>query len=163
VLGVVGAGAQARIVVRALAGLRSVEAVWVHDVEASSASALVDLARKLGAAGHVAGSAAEVARRAEILILATRSRAPLLSLADLRRRPAARAHSRRDRERQPRARAHRRRRREVLRGDHPGRVGADALTIYAPVGLPWQDLALAWPLYQAVEQQAGGAVIDLLE
>jgi len=30
---------------------------------------------------------------------------------------------------------------EVLAGRHPGRAGSAELTVYAPVGLPWQDLA----------------------
>ena len=33
---------------------------------------------------------------------------------------------------------------DVLAGRHPGRSGSAELTVYAPVGLPWQDLAAAW-------------------
>jgi ornithine cyclodeaminase len=36
---------------------------------------------------------------------------------------------------------------EVLRGP-AGRSAASEVTVYAPVGLPWQDLALSWVAYQ---------------
>lgn len=51
---------------------------------------------------------------------------------------------------------------EVLTGRHPGRGGPAERTVYAPVGLPWQDLALAWPLYQAALAQGAGTGIDFL-
>ncbi|MYR60494.1 ornithine cyclodeaminase family protein, partial [Streptomyces sp. SID625] len=35
---------------------------------------------------------------------------------------------------------------EVLDGTRPGRP--EARTVYAPVGLPWQDLAVAWTAYR---------------
>jgi ornithine cyclodeaminase len=41
---------------------------------------------------------------------------------------------------------------EVLRG-MAGRTGESEVTVYAPVGLPWQDLALSWVAYQ--EARAG--------
>ena len=37
---------------------------------------------------------------------------------------------------------------EVL-GGRAGRTGDAEVTVYAPVGLPWQDLALAWVAYRA--------------
>ncbi|MEV6781749.1 hypothetical protein [Streptomyces sp. NPDC051098] len=45
---------------------------------------------------------------------------------------------------------------DVLRGDHPGRASATDRSGYAPVGLPRQDLAMAWAAYQQ------GQTIDLL-
>jgi alanine dehydrogenase len=33
---------------------------------------------------------------------------------------------------------------DVLAGHHPGRSDEQQVTVYSPVGLPWQDLALAW-------------------
>ena len=48
---------------------------------------------------------------------------------------------------------------EVLRGSHPGRTSPTERTAYTPVGLPWQDLALAWPAYQAAPT---APTIDLL-
>ncbi|MEV5749355.1 ornithine cyclodeaminase family protein [Actinoallomurus sp. NPDC052308] len=38
---------------------------------------------------------------------------------------------------------------EVLRGAAPGRTEPSEVTVYAPVGLPWQDLALSWAAYRA--------------
>lgn len=49
---------------------------------------------------------------------------------------------------------------EVLTGVAPGRRTDDEITVYAPVGLPWQDLAIAWPVFQAA--QGRGQVIDFL-
>jgi ornithine cyclodeaminase len=49
---------------------------------------------------------------------------------------------------------------DVLTGRVPGRRSAEEVTVYAPVGLPWQDLAIAWPVYQSAKQQA--PTIDFL-
>ena len=49
-----------------------------------------------------------------------------------------------------------------LHGDHPGRTHPAQRTVYAPVGLPWQDLALSWLAYQEAERHAIGLHIDLL-
>ncbi|MCO5974330.1 ornithine cyclodeaminase family protein [Actinoallomurus soli] len=38
---------------------------------------------------------------------------------------------------------------DVLRGVAPGRTDPSEVTVYAPVGLPWQDLALSWAAYRA--------------
>ena len=67
-------------------------------------------------------------------------------------------------ERQSRAheRAHDDVRREVLAGAHPGRRSRDELTVYAPVGLPWQDLAAAWIVYRAAVAHGRGVDLDLL-
>jgi ornithine cyclodeaminase/alanine dehydrogenase-like protein (mu-crystallin family) len=35
-------------------------------------------------------------------------------------------------------------------------------SVYAPVGLPWQDLALAWFAYRQAEHRGVGTQIDLL-
>ncbi|WP_433352076.1 hypothetical protein ACQP25_03520 [Microtetraspora malaysiensis] len=51
---------------------------------------------------------------------------------------------------------------EILRGDHRGRTEPDQLTVYGPVGLPWQDLALAWLAYQEAERRGLGVHIDFL-
>jgi ornithine cyclodeaminase len=52
---------------------------------------------------------------------------------------------------------------EVLQGDAPGRRHADEITIYAPVGLPWQDLALAWLAYRRALQNGAGLTFDFLD
>jgi ornithine cyclodeaminase/alanine dehydrogenase-like protein (mu-crystallin family) len=44
---------------------------------------------------------------------------------------------------------------DVLRGTAHGRTSDAELTIYTPVGLPWQDLALAWPRTSSRARQAG--------
>lgn len=36
---------------------------------------------------------------------------------------------------------------QVLTEERAGRQDSSQITVYAPVGLPWQDLALAWPVY----------------
>jgi len=51
---------------------------------------------------------------------------------------------------------------EVLAGRHPGRSGPAELTVYAPVGLPWQDLAAAWIAFQAATACGRGLAVDLL-
>jgi alanine dehydrogenase len=37
----------------------------------------------------------------------------------------------------------------VLTGSATGRTADEEVTVYAPVGLPWQDLALSWAAYRA--------------
>ncbi|MFJ9414193.1 hypothetical protein ACIRPT_08495 [Streptomyces sp. NPDC101227] len=51
---------------------------------------------------------------------------------------------------------------EVLRGAHPGRTTAAARAVCAPVGLPWQDLALAWTAHRRAERLDIGATVDPL-
>jgi ornithine cyclodeaminase len=50
----------------------------------------------------------------------------------------------------------------VVRGDHPGRTADTDRTVYAPVGLPWQDLAIAWTAYERAEGEGMGRRVDLL-
>ena len=51
---------------------------------------------------------------------------------------------------------------DVVTGEHPGRRQRAERTVYAPVGLPWQDLALAWSAYRRAAERGIGARIDLL-
>jgi ornithine cyclodeaminase len=53
---------------------------------------------------------------------------------------------------------------DVLTGVIPGRRSAQEVTIYAPVGLPWQDLAVSWLCYRhAIESGRGiGTDFDFL-
>lgn len=51
---------------------------------------------------------------------------------------------------------------QVLQGQVPGRRGADEITIYAPVGLPWQDLALTWAAYRRALDSRTGVEFDFL-
>jgi ornithine cyclodeaminase len=51
---------------------------------------------------------------------------------------------------------------QVLRGAIPGRQSDAELTIYTPVGLPWQDLALAWAAYRHALAAGQGSEFDFL-
>ncbi|MFF3503873.1 ornithine cyclodeaminase family protein [Streptomyces sp. NPDC003247] len=186
-LGVVGAGAQAELVLRGLAVLRGRRALVVHDTDAGRAAAF---AARHG--GGTAGSAAEVAAASDVVLLATWSRTPLLCLADTRagqhvtslgadepgkrelardlleaallvvdeREPAAEMGVLASAGLPPKAAAATLG--EILRGDHPGRTDPATRSVYAPVGLPWQDLALTWLAYERAERTGVGRRIDLL-
>lgn len=186
-VGVIGAGAQAELMLRGLTVLRGRRALVVHDTDTDRAAAF---AARHG--GRALDSATEVAAAADVVLLATWSRAPLLTLADTRDGqhltslgadepgkqelapdlleaallvvddrelaadmgalaaaglPAESADATLG---------------EILRGDLPGRTDPTARSVYAPVGLPWQDLALAWLAYERAEREGAGWRIDLL-
>ncbi|WP_410789332.1 ornithine cyclodeaminase family protein [Kribbella sp. C-35] len=186
-VGVIGTGAQAAMALAGLVALRPVDRLVLHDVVPERASEF--LARQ-GIPGVVVSSPRDVAAAAEVVVLATWSREPLLTAADVRpgshlttlgadepgkvelsadllagarvivddRALAARmgalgnvglsadtAHATLT---------------EVLTGAIVGRRSADDVTVYAPVGLPWQDLAIAWPVYQA--SKGNSRTIDFL-
>ncbi|WP_018568686.1 ornithine cyclodeaminase family protein [Streptomyces sp. PsTaAH-124] len=187
VLGVVGAGAQAEATVRALDTLRPRRDLVVHDLDPGRAAGF---AARHG--GRVLPSAAEVAARAGTVVLATWSRQPLLGLADIRegthltslgsdepgKRELAADLLRAavlvvdDRELAAAmgvlaaaslpASAADATLGEVLDGTRPGRPDAAARTVYAPVGLPWQDLAVAWSAYRRAGELGVGRHVDLL-
>ena len=50
----------------------------------------------------------------------------------------------------------------MLRGEREGRTRDDQITVYAPVGLPWQDLAVAWPVHRAATAAGTGLTVDFL-
>ena len=52
--------------------------------------------------------------------------------------------------------------RDLLRGEVPGRVKGAEVTVYAPVGLPWQDLAVSWTAYRAARAAGTGTEFDFL-
>ncbi|WP_019634305.1 ornithine cyclodeaminase family protein [Actinomadura atramentaria] len=168
-VGVVGAGAQAELVVRGLAALRDVRSLAVCDLDADRAAAF---AGRHG--GAPVGSPREAARDADVVVTATWSREPLLSAADVA--PGAHvtalgADEPGKAELAPDLLSSARVvvddvplatatgvlaggavagpavLGDVLRGPAPGRRSAGEVTVYAPVGLPWQDLALAWEAY----------------
>ncbi|TXS54547.1 ornithine cyclodeaminase family protein, partial [Streptomyces sp. uw30] len=181
VLGVVGAGAQAELMVRGLAQLRPYRELVVHDTDAERAEAFA--ARH---AGRAVASATEVAAAADTVLLATWARSPLLGLSDTREsqhftslgadEPGKQELSADllraallvvdDRElaasmgvlaaAELPASAADATLADVLRGDHPGRASAESRSVYAPVGLPWQDLALSWAAYRAAEREGLG-------
>ncbi|MEU9171023.1 NAD(P)-binding domain-containing protein [Streptomyces sp. NPDC048420] len=179
-VGVIGAGAQAELTVRGLATLRPCSALFVHDTSADRAA---EFAARHG--GQVLSSAAEVAAAADVVVSATWSRKPLLSLADTRagqhftslgvdepgkaelasdlldaallvvddRELAAAVGVLRSADAILG---------EVVRSEHPGRTSDTDRTVYAPVGLPWQDLALAWTAYGRAVREGVGRRVDLL-
>jgi alanine dehydrogenase len=51
---------------------------------------------------------------------------------------------------------------DVLAGKHPGRTSDAQVTVYSPVGLPWQDLAVSWHLYHLASVHGLGRRLDLL-
>ncbi|WP_350279031.1 NAD(P)-binding domain-containing protein [Kribbella sp. HUAS MG21] len=187
VVGVVGAGVQAGMVVRGLDALGGVEGLVVCDVDRERAAGFLG---ELGIPGVVVGSAVEVVGRADVVVLATWSREPLLGVADVRggvhlttlgadepgkvELSAELLRAARvvvdDRELAVRmgalgnvglgTEAAHATLSEVLTGRAAGRSTADEITVYAPVGLPWQDLAIAWPVYQSAKEH--GATIDFL-
>ncbi|MEU9050027.1 NAD(P)-binding domain-containing protein [Streptomyces sp. NPDC048384] len=187
VLGVIGAGAQAELMVRGLTVLRPHSELVVHDTDAERAAEFV--ARH---GGRVVGSPKDVAAAADTVLMATWARSPLLRLADTREGqhftslgadepgkeelaadllraallvvdhrelaasmgalaaaglPATAADATLG---------------DVLRSEHPGRASAASRTVYAPVGLPWQDLALSWVAYEAAQREGIGRRVDLL-
>ncbi|HEY3560247.1 MAG TPA: NAD(P)-binding domain-containing protein [Kribbella sp.] len=184
-VGVIGAGAQAAMVVAGLTALREVDRLVVHDVAPERAA---DFLAQQGIPGSVANSPQEVAASADIVVLATWSQRPLLTAADVRPglhlttlgadepgkvelsadllsaarvvvddrtlavQMGALGNVGLSTEAAQATFA------EVLAGTTAGRRASDEVTVYAPVGLPWQDLAMAWPVYQAAE----GPRIDFL-
>ncbi|GAB3675099.1 hypothetical protein GCM10027589_45200 [Actinocorallia lasiicapitis] len=179
-IGVIGAGAQAELMLRGLAELRSWAALTVHDT---------DGVRAEGFAGRHGGVVVEapgrVAGVADIVLIATWSRRPLLALADAR--PGQHF--------------------TTLGVDEPGKAelagdllaGAslvvddlalaratgvlhglpdvtavelrdvldrpasrDRPSVYAAVGLPWQDLALASVAHAAAVRGGVGTEFDFL-
>ncbi|MEV6504663.1 ornithine cyclodeaminase family protein [Streptomyces sp. NPDC051642] len=182
VVGVIGAGAQAELMVRGLGVLRPYGELLVHDTEMDRAT---EFAARHG--GRVLGSPKEIAAAADIVLLATWSRTPLLSLADTREgqhltslgadEPGKRELAADlldaalvvvdDRQLVESVGALTptdidSTLGDVLRGDHAGRTDAGARSVYAPVGLPWQDLALAWLAYERAERDGVGRQVDLL-
>ncbi|MFG3254815.1 ornithine cyclodeaminase family protein [Streptomyces sp. NPDC048172] len=187
VLGVVGAGAQAEVMVRGLDVLRPRGGLVVHDSDPERAAVF---AARHG--GRVLDSAADVARAADTVLLATWSRTPVLSLADTREGQhltslGADEPGKRELARDLLTSAllvvdHRELAAasgvlataglpagaaeatlgEILRRDRPGRTPTTDRTVYAPVGLPWQDLALAWAAYARAEREGVGTRVDLL-
>ncbi|MET8831918.1 ornithine cyclodeaminase family protein [Streptomyces sp. NPDC004610] len=181
-VGVIGAGAQADLMVRGLATLRPRTDLVVTDTDPARAEAF---AARYG--GRSVADAPEVAAASDIILLATWSRAPLLALSDTR--PGTHLTSLGadepgkqelaadllaesllvvdDRELSTQMGAPAAAGlppdttlADILRGTHPGRTTPTQRTVYAPVGLPWQDLALTWLAYNTPGSR--GANVDLL-
>lgn len=186
-VGVIGAGAQAELTLRGLRALRAWDRLVVHDTDPQRAAAF---AHRHG--GTVLPSPRQVAAEASTVVLATWTRTPLLHTDDLRPGqhltslgsdepgkqelapgvltsarlivddvalvaghgalagaglPASTAAASLS---------------EILRGQLPARTHDQEITAYTPVGLPWQDLAVAWLAYQQAETDKTGTTLDLL-
>jgi ornithine cyclodeaminase len=190
---VIGAGAQADLVLRGLAALRPVGSLVVTDVDPGRAAGFAARhGAALDAAAGTAPDARTAARPADIVITATWAREPLLDAGD----ETAGAHVTSLGADEPgkaelSAGLLKTARvvvddlalalemgalgnagldaghaagtlRDVLRGDAPGRTGDAEITVYAPVGLPWQDLALSWTAYRRARELGVGTRFDLL-
>lgn len=167
--GVIGAGAQATLVIRGLSALRPIDDLIVHDLEPERAEAF---------GGRTVATPQEVAAHCDVVVLATWSRTPLLAAEDVR--PGThltslgvdepgKAELAPDLLRAARvvvddvelaAKAGTTHAAatlaEVIQGAAPGRTRDDEITVYAPVGLPWQDLALSWVAYYQAARNATG-------
>jgi ornithine cyclodeaminase len=185
-VGIIGAGAQADMTLRGLIRLRTVERVVIHDADDGRAHRMAGVWQRAGLACQVVGSAREVAQSCDSVVTATWSRRPLLRLPDvrpgshitslgadepgkveldagllrharvivddldlamtsgalgsagLRREDAAGVLGR------------------IIDGTVAARTDAGQVTVYTPVGLPWQDLALSWAAYQAALRDGAG-------
>lgn len=193
-IAVIGAGAQAGLVLRGLAALRPVRRMLITDTDPGQAARF---ARRHGSAGtgiayEIARDAAAAAHGADIIVLATWSREPLLDTGDVR--PGTHLTSLgADEPGKAELSAGLLRGAhvivddvslavamgalgnagltsadaagtltQVLQGQVPGRRSAEQITIYAPVGLPWQDLALTWMAYRRALDTGTGLSFDFL-
>lgn len=192
-VGIVGAGAQASMTLHGLDRLRSIDEVVVYDLNPARAEAFALEHRHPGRHVHAAGSAGAVAQATEIVVLATWSTTPLLGLTDVHAghhltslganepgkqeldadllgastwvvddldlvaTSGALGSSGLDRSAVQGTLG------QVLRGEHPGRCSEEEITLYTPVGLPWQDLALTWHAYRRAEELGLGHRVDFLD
>lgn len=182
-VGVIGAGAQGRAQLDALATLRNLERVYVHDVDPEAAGALVEHARsRHGLTATTSRDSVAVAAACDLLLVATWSRTPVLTArqvspgthvtsvgadepgkVELDHDLLAAALVVTDDQALavgvlPRTDATLG---QILRGQHPGRQGDDDITVYSPVGLPLQDCVVAWHAYRSAVAAGVGTVLDL--
>jgi ornithine cyclodeaminase len=191
---VIGAGAQSELVLRGLSELRAPRSLTVTDLDAGRAA---EFARRHGERWGVPATVAKDPRAAvegaEIVVVATWSRRPLLHAADIA--PGTQVTSLgADEHGKTELSADLLEKARVvvddlplavelgalggaglgvehaagtlgdlLRGEVPGRVKDGEITVYAPVGLPWQDLALSWTAYRAARAAGAGGAFDFLE
>ncbi|MER5424412.1 ornithine cyclodeaminase family protein [Streptosporangium roseum] len=190
---VVGAGAQAELVMRGLAALRPLDHLVVSDLDARRAADFAERQAALsGTRCDVVSDAVVAAGSAEIVVLATWSREPLLRAGDVGAGVHVTSLGADEPGKSELAADLLRAGRvivddvplavamgalgnagltaddaagtlaQVLRGKVPGRRGDDEITVYAPVGLPWQDLALAWVAYRRALDSGTGLEFEFL-
>ncbi|MFI0348961.1 ornithine cyclodeaminase family protein [Actinomadura sp. 9N407] len=188
---VIGAGAQAELVMRGLPTLRDLGGLTVCDTDAGRAAAFAER-HAAGRPASVVADPRTAVKDAAIVIVATWSRRPLLHAADiapgtqvtslgadepgkaelstdllesarvvvddipLAMETGALGNAGLGVEHAAGTLG------DLLRGQVPGRVKAREITVYAPVGLPWQDLSLAWTAYRAARDAGAGQDFDFL-
>lgn len=182
---VIGAGAQADLAMRGLAALRPPADLLVHDLDPERAKSFAERH------GGTPANASDI-RRAEVVVLATWSRTPLLGLGDVRPGTHLTSLGADEPGKAELAPELLKAARvivddvtlvaamgalgtaglnaadaagtiaQVLRGEIPARAGDDEISVYTPVGLPWQDLALAWLAYRRALETRTGLGFDFL-
>ncbi|MFG2091523.1 MULTISPECIES: ornithine cyclodeaminase family protein [unclassified Spirillospora] len=190
---VIGAGAQAELVMRGLSELREVHALTVCDLDAGRAAGFAERhGARLGLTATVEADPRDAVRDAGIVVMATWARRPILCAADVTRGThitSLGADEPGKAELAPDLIEGARvvvddvplavemgvlagagldvkhaagTLRDLLRGQVPGRVKGGEVTVYAPVGLPWQDLAVSWTAYEAARGTRAGTRFDFL-
>lgn len=194
-LGIVGAGAQADLVVTGLGALRHLERVTIFDLDRGRAEWFARNHTKAARCVEVVSTLGECTTAADVVIVATWAREPVLQASEVR--PGQHVTSLGADEPTKRELATELLRQAVLvvddrdlaasvgvvassreagceppevhatigdvwSGRHPGRVSDAEFTVYSPVGLPWQDLCLAWLAYERAESADVGVEVDLL-
>ncbi|MFE6892002.1 ornithine cyclodeaminase family protein [Streptomyces sp. NPDC057694] len=190
-VGVIGAGEQARLTLRALHHLTGFDKLAIHDERPAAARRLAREWAALGTPSIVVGTPAETVAVAQTTVMATWSRTPLLDRADVPdgRHITSLGHD--EPEKRELATDLVRASRlfvddigltesggvlrasgvdpqtvgtlgNVLAGRHTGRRSAQEITVYAPAGLPFLDLALAWHAYRAAGRSAVGTHFDFV-
>jgi ornithine cyclodeaminase len=166
---VIGAGAQGRAQLEALAALRPIDSVQVRDTNPAAASSFAAWASRLGIRTADAPDG-------EIVLMATWAREPVLhhvpagthitslgadepGKAELAPELLAEALVVVDDPGLAHVEANTTIG-AVLRGEHPGRTHADQVTVYSPAGMPMQDLVIAWHVYRNASRKSP-AVFDI--
>ncbi|TMR01059.1 ornithine cyclodeaminase family protein [Actinomadura soli] len=194
---VIGAGAQAELVMRGLPELREVRRLTVCDLDAARAAGFAERhGERLGLSGDgavaVAADPRDAVADAGIVVMATWARRPLLHAADVTRGThltslgadePGKAELSADLLEGARVvvddvplavemgvlagagldvKHAAGTLRDLLCGQVPGRVKGSEITVYAPVGLPWQDLAVSWAAYRSACATGAGTEFDFL-
>jgi alanine dehydrogenase len=186
---IIGAGAQSGLVIKGLTALRDWDHLAVCDLNPGRARLL---ARRAGVPARLASDPRDAARGADIIVAATWSRTPLLDHGDVApgaHITSLGADEPGKAELTPELLAAGRvivddvelalssgalgtaalsaadiagTLSQVLHGTIAGRQADDDITIYTPVGLPWQDLILAWTAYHHATAASMGQEFDFL-
>ncbi|WP_344442636.1 ornithine cyclodeaminase family protein [Streptomyces kunmingensis] len=190
-VGVIGAGEQARLTLRALHHLTGFDRLVIHDERPAAARRLAQEWAALGVSSTVVDTPAATVAVARTIVMATWSRTPLLERADVPdgRHITSLGNDEPGKQEVASDLIHACRLfvddigltesggvlrasgvdpqsvgtlGDVLAGRYTGRRSAQEITMYAPVGLPFLDLALAWHAYQAADATALGTHFDFV-